>query len=151
MKCAQPCARKLLVTVAVPANAAVFGMMRCKIGDGVERGIGVFSKLLHVLITRGLQISGERFPFIRNFPVYRNVLWFVDMQDALEQRQKIGARHGTFTQDIHLVVKNGLNLFKTRMIDLKSDLPADVPGQMRILETDDGIGNNHAVFADLAV
>ena len=66
MKCSQPCAGELLVTVAVPVNAVVFGRMRCKIDDRVERGIGVFSKLLYVLITRGLRMAEERIPFISN-------------------------------------------------------------------------------------
>lgn len=94
MKPAQPCANDLLVTVAVPVNAAVFGRMRRKIGDRVERGIGVFSKLLHVLVKCGFQMAGERYPSILDFPVCRNVPGFVDMQDALEQWQEIGARHG---------------------------------------------------------
>jgi hypothetical protein len=66
MKCAQPYARELLVTVAVPVNAAVFGKIRRKVGNCVKRGIGIFSKYLHVLVAYGRQMAGERFPFIRN-------------------------------------------------------------------------------------
>lgn len=55
----QPCTREPLVTVSVPVHAAVVGRMRREVGDCVERGIGVFAKLLHIPVTGVSQMAGQ--------------------------------------------------------------------------------------------